>query len=97
MLPTAGQTAGPNGLNFSGDTNGWPRGVLYIFFYFKFFLKFFFHGQRRALQLVGNKTLNSWVITHLNFKQILGLFSKVVYGIQFSKCHYGFSGLRHSA
>ena len=62
------------------------RGVFYIFF------QIFFHGYRRALQLVGTKTLYSWVISHLNFKQILALFSKVVYGIQFSKCHYGFSG-----
>ena len=25
MLPIAGQTAGPNGLKFFGDTHGWPR------------------------------------------------------------------------
>ena len=24
LLPLAGQTAGPNGLNFFGDTHGWP-------------------------------------------------------------------------
>ena len=28
MLPIAGQTAGPNGLNFFVDTHWWPGGVL---------------------------------------------------------------------
>ena len=28
MLPIAGQTAGPNGLNFFVDTHGWPREFL---------------------------------------------------------------------
>ena len=27
MLPIAGQTAGPNGLNIFVDTHGWPGGV----------------------------------------------------------------------
>ena len=27
MLPIAGQTAGPNGLNFFVDTHGWPGDV----------------------------------------------------------------------
>ena len=28
MSPIAGQTAGPNGLNFFVDTHGWPREFL---------------------------------------------------------------------
>ena len=54
MVPIAGQTAGPIGLNFFVDAQGRPGGVIvkkYIFFS-NFFFKFFFHGQRRALQLV---------------------------------------------
>ena len=43
MLPIAGQTAGPNGLNIFVDTHGFPGDVLG-----------FFRGQRRALQLVIN-------------------------------------------
>ena len=71
MFPIAGQTAGPIGLKFVVDTDGWP-GVLKakkkskfffqkIFFskiyFFKilFFQNFFFYGQRRALRLVLNK------------------------------------------
>ena len=43
------------GWNFFVDTHGWPGGVngmkKSIFFKFLFF-QFFYHGQRRALQLV---------------------------------------------
>ena len=55
MLPIAGQTAGPIGLNFFVSTQGWP-GVLWLKKNFKnvrhFFQIFLFHGQRRALQPV---------------------------------------------
>ena len=34
MLPEAGQTAGPNGLNFFVDTHVWPGGVLGLIVYF---------------------------------------------------------------
>ena len=47
MLPKSGQTAGTIGLNFFVDTHGWPGSVIG---YIKF--DFFFHWQRRALQLV---------------------------------------------
>jgi len=33
MFPLAGQTAGPNGLNFFVDTRGWPGGVEINFFF----------------------------------------------------------------
>ena len=61
MLSIAGQRAGPIGLNFLLDTQGWPcyRLKNRNFFFSKFcpfFLKIFFHGQRRALQLVWHKT-----------------------------------------
>ena len=54
MLLIAGQTAGPNGLKFHVDTQGWPGSVKdkkssISFFLFKIF---FFYGQRRTLQLV---------------------------------------------
>ena len=48
MLPIAGQTAEPIGLKFFVVTHGWPGGVISK----KKFEIFFFHGQRRALQLV---------------------------------------------
>ena len=54
MFPIAGQMAGPIGLKFFVDTHGWP-GVKKIR---NFFFQFFFHGQRRALQLVFNKYEN---------------------------------------
>ena len=64
MLPTAGQTAGPNGLIFFVDTQGlWPaewcfKLIFYLFFFkFIYFKMFFFHWQRRALQLVDYKML----------------------------------------
>ena len=51
MFPIAGQTAGPIGLKFL-----WTlivgRGVFYARKNSKFVFQFFFHGQRRALQLV---------------------------------------------
>ena len=50
MFPIAGQTAGPIRLNFFVDTYGWP-GVLWAK-KSKYFFQIFFHGQRRALQLV---------------------------------------------
>ena len=50
MFPIAGQTAGPIGQNFFVNTQGGPGGDK--FFFFK---KKFFHGQRRAFQLVVNK------------------------------------------
>ena len=55
MLPIADQTAGPIGLKFFVDTQGWPGGVIVKnrnYFFKNFFSSFFFHGQRRALQLV---------------------------------------------
>ena len=45
MLPIAGQTAGPIGLKFFVDTQGWPGGVIVKnrnYFFFKLFFKFFF-------------------------------------------------------
>ena len=55
MLPIAGQTAGLIGLNFlcrhswmAGDCNRQKNR--------NFFPKVFFHGQRRALQIVMIKT-----------------------------------------
>ena len=52
MLPIAGQTAGPIGLELFVDTQGWPGSVIKNSKFIKHFLKLFFHGQRRALQLV---------------------------------------------
>ena len=49
MLRIAGQTAGPIGLKFFVDTEGWLGGVIHKKFNF-------FHGQRRAFQLVFHKT-----------------------------------------
>ena len=55
MFPIASQTAGPIGLKFIVDTQGWPEGDIgkkkSKIFFFKIF---FFHRQRRALQLVLN-------------------------------------------
>ena len=52
MIPIAGQTAGPIGLKFFVDTQGWPGGDIgfkksniffsKIFFFKIFFFKFFF-------------------------------------------------------
>ena len=53
MLPLAGQTAGPIGLIFFVDTQGWPGSVT-GYKNSKFFKYIFFHGQRRALHLVFN-------------------------------------------
>ena len=58
----AGQMAGPNGLTFVVDTHGWPGDVLSfkakqignLRKKFNIFFKYFFHGQRRDLQLIGN-------------------------------------------
>ena len=57
MLPIAGQTAGPNELKFFVDTHGWPGGDMAkkCKFFVLFFLNFFFHGKRGALQLVFYK------------------------------------------
>ena len=55
MLPIAGKTAGPNELIFFVDTLVAGRCLRLKktdFFYFQTFFIFFFHGQRRALQLV---------------------------------------------
>jgi len=54
MLPIAGQTAGPIGLNFFVDNQGWPGSVIgYTKFDFFFNLfNIFIHGQRRDLHLV---------------------------------------------
>ena len=52
MLPIAGQSAGPNGLKFFVDTQGWLGSVLGFKKFeicLKHFLTFFFHEQRRAL------------------------------------------------
>jgi len=49
----AGQTAGPIGLKFFVDTQGWPRNFFSNIFLKKMFS--FFHGQRRAFRLVSNK------------------------------------------
>ena len=53
MLPKAGQTAGPNRLKFFVDTHGGLEAdrLTKLEFLKK---KFFFHGQRRVLQLVIN-------------------------------------------
>ena len=50
MLPIAGQTAGPIGLNFFVDTHGWSTCAVDL----KKITIFLIHGQRRALQLVIN-------------------------------------------
>ena len=50
MLPIAGQTGGPIGLNFFVDTHEWSTCAVD----FKKNFNFLFHGQRRALQLVIN-------------------------------------------
>ena len=55
MLSIAGQTAGPIELKFCVDTHGWPGDVIgekKPYFFLKFVVQFFFHGQRRALQPV---------------------------------------------
>ena len=61
MLPIAGQTAGPNMLNFFVDTmvaGGCFRLKKFEFFSFQFPPPIFlFHGQRWALQLVLNKEI----------------------------------------
>ena len=54
MLPIADQSAGPNGLKFFVDTQGWLGSVL-GFKKFEICLKHFFnifYEQRQALQLV---------------------------------------------
>ena len=51
MLLIAGQMAGPNGLKLFVDTHG-GLGVLKAKKIEKKILNIFFHGQRRALQLV---------------------------------------------
>ena len=53
MFPIAGQTAVPIGLKFFVDTHGWPGGEKIGK---KNFPNFFFHGQRRAFQLVYHNT-----------------------------------------
>ena len=61
MFPIAGQTAGPIGLTFFVDTHGWPGGDIGYQkiekknFKIFFLQNLFFHGQRRALQLVTYK------------------------------------------
>ena len=56
MLPIAGQTAGLIGLNFL-CRHSWMAGDCYRQKKSKFFFqKFFFHGKRRALQIVMIKT-----------------------------------------
>ena len=59
MLSIAGQMSGPIRLKYFVDTHGWP-GVLLANsqFFFYFYIFHFFHGQRRALQLVINKKEN---------------------------------------
>ena len=53
MLPIAGQMAGPIGLKFVGDTNGCRVEAKNRILKKKLFKNFlFFHGQRRAFQLV---------------------------------------------
>ena len=60
MLRIAGQTAGPVGLKFFVDTHGLLGGCYrkiksnFQFIFFSNFFKFF-HGKRRALQLVYHK------------------------------------------
>ena len=50
MLPIAGQMAGPNGLKFFVDTQGWPGGVIgnnmeSNFLFLKNFIFYFFTGN----------------------------------------------------
>ena len=52
MLPIAGQTAGPNGLKWVAEGYLRLKKNSKIFFFKFFSSNFFFHGQRRALQLV---------------------------------------------
>ena len=67
MLRIAGQTAGPIGLKFF-SRHSWVVGgggglaKKNRKFLLKSFFQFFFHGQRRALQLVlYNKTRHSYI------------------------------------
>ena len=64
MLHIAGQTAGTIGRNFFVDTHGWPGGC-YRLKKSNFFQIIFFHGQRRAFQLVVFKT------GHIQLKKIV--------------------------
>ena len=58
MLPIAGKTAGPNGLNFFCGHSGVAKGCLRLKKKSNIFFQIFFiHGQRRALQLIVNKSL----------------------------------------
>ena len=52
MLTIAGQTAGPYGLHSFVDTHVFIGLKIEMFFLQNIFLTFFFHGQRRALQIV---------------------------------------------
>ena len=65
MLRIAGQTAGPIGLKFVVDTQGWQGGVIGST---KFKNKKF-HGQRRAIQLVKH---NIYIHIHIYMLPIAG-------------------------
>ena len=59
MLPIAGQTAEPNGLNCLFtlmEAGGVSQAKKFEMFFFSNFFNFF-NGQRRALQLVSYKTV----------------------------------------
>ena len=69
MSPIAGQTTEPNGLNFFVETQGFPGAKKS-----NFFSKFFFHGQRRALQLVLFKTHKVFVKGYHHFIKAAAYF-----------------------
>ena len=66
MFPIAGQTAGPIGLKFFVDTQGWPGGDR-----LKKIRNFVFCGQRRALQLVKDKIKFNSSSAFINFSATL--------------------------
>ena len=86
MFPIAGQTAGPNGLNFMWTLIG-DRGVLkakkirhfFLSIFYFFFENFFFHGQRRALQLVYKYIYMSEDLYYIEIMFILVLYRDNVY------------------
>ena len=68
MLPIAGQLAGPIGLKLLSDYSGGCFRLKKSIFSFKNF-HIFFHGQRRALQLVQYKQVHS-VGMHIVYQTI---------------------------
>ena len=80
MLPIAGQTAGPIGLKFFVDTQGWPGGVIVknskLFFFSNFFSRFFFPrstlGPSASLSYFTSRRLRlssfTWTVPRFSLK-----------------------------